>query len=72
VTGCSQPLVGEGGVIALPNGDALCGVGVKELWVSSMQAEAEDRRPPITMAERLQEIMDNGLIEWNSSVPGAR
>jgi hypothetical protein len=67
-----SPRVGLGEFVVLPNGDAVCGVRVHELWVSAMQAEAENRVPPITLAEYLQEIMDTGLVEWHSAVPGVR
>jgi hypothetical protein len=59
-------------VVTLPNGDAICGVRVSELWVSAMVAEGENRTPALNLAEYLQEIMDTGLIEWHASIPGAR
>lgn len=68
----SSPRVGLGEVVTLPNGDAICGVRVSELWVSAMVAEGENRTPALNLAEYLQEIMDTGLIEWHASIPGAR
>jgi hypothetical protein len=66
------PRVGLGEVVILPNGDAICGVRVSELWVSAMQAEGENRTPALNLAEYLQEIMDSSLLDWHSSIPGAR
>ena len=65
-----SPRVGLGEMVILPNGDALCGVRIEEKWVSAMQSESETQRK--TFGEYLQELMDNGMIEWALPAPGAR
>lgn len=63
----SAPLdvtVGLGNVIVLPGGDALCGIRVSEAWVSAMQAIGEESRPVRSVADVLQEYVDQGLLDW--------
>lgn len=64
-----SPRVGLGEFVVLPNGDAVCGVRVSETWVSALQSEAENQRPAMNMAEYLQKIMEEGLLDWHVIIP---
>lgn len=59
-----EVLVGVGKFARLPGGDLLCGIRVPEQWASALEAECETRTPPITPAEYLQELIDQGMLEW--------
>jgi hypothetical protein len=67
----TSELVGLGGMVLLPNGDALAGVRIEEKWVSAMQSEGENQTPPKNAAEYLQEIIDQGLLSWHMATPAA-
>lgn len=56
--------VGIGGAVILPGGDALCGIRVAEAWISAMQSIGEESRPPRSVADVLQEYVDQGLLDW--------
>lgn len=56
--------VGLGESVILPGGDALCGIRVSEAWVSAMKAIGEESKPVRSVADVLQERIDQGLLEW--------
>lgn len=57
-------LVGAGKLARLPGGDIICGIRIPEQWASLVEAEAETRNPPISAVEYLQELIDQGMLEW--------
>lgn len=56
--------VSLGGSVILPGGDALCGIRLAETWVSALAAVGEESRPVRSVAEILQEIVDQAALEW--------
>lgn len=64
--------VKEGEAAILPGGDLLVALRIPEQLATSLQAEAEDQEPPLTVAELIQQRIEDGIFEWYAPTPAAK